>query len=267
MVSENINPVLFLAPLVPIIFSFVLIFYWRSRRSFRWRILLFTLVAYAVAIIAKTIIQLLTLPGVESRFGYVSAETGLYFGIQTSFLEVGIAYVVALYAFRSKVMVESDAEAYGLSLSFWENGVLLGILSLVSILGDYLMISGGGSLGQTVRTELLSVKPGYFATTNILLPSIGYSILERVSSLLAHFSWGFLTVVAVARKKPIYFLIALPMGLIDALVPFAGTMGIPLFETTVFALSVIFLVIAIIVRRKEHIPIRAPVREEALQGL
>lgn len=259
--SENINPVLFIESVVPIAFSFILIFYWRAKRSFRWTILFLALMAYALAIIIKYVIQIFTISTVESYFGYVSPGTGLYFGLQTSFLEVGLAYLFAVYAFRRKALVESDAEAYGLSLSFWENGILLGALSFVSLLSDYLIIGAGGGLGNLVRTELMNANPAYFAQTGVLLPSIGYSILERVSSLLGHFSWGYLTVIAAVRKKPVYFLVALPMGLMDALVPFAGRLGISTFELVVFSLSVLFLAIALIIGRREHVKSKPEVRK------
>lgn len=259
MPAENINPVYFLSPLAPIIFSFVLVFYWRAKRSFRWIVLVYALLAYGFAIMAKTIFQALTAAMVVQHFGSASVVTGLYYGLQTSFLEVGLAYGVARYAANRNVFSESDAEAYGISLSFWENGVLLGIFSLVSILSTYLAIAYGGSaLSQTVSSELMKAQPSLFNGTLEALPNIGFSILERTSSLLAHFAWGFLVVISVVRKKPVYFLVALPMGLLDALVPLAGTMGIPIFEATIFLLSVGFLAIALYVRKLEKVVITGP---------
>ncbi len=258
LAAENINPVYFLSPLAPIIFSFVLIFYWRARRSFRWVVLIYALLAYGFAIIAKSIFQALTAAYIIGSFGSASIITGLYYGLQTSFLEVGLAYIVARYALRREIFVESDAESYGLSLSFWENGVLLGIFSLVSILSTYLAIAyGGPAVSQTISNEIMKAQPSLFSSTISALPSIGFSILERTSSLLAHFAWGFLVIVSITRKKPVYFFTALPMGLMDALVPFAGTLGIPIFEATVFLLSLLFLSIALYVRKAEGVPGRA----------
>lgn len=267
MSAENINPVYFLSPLIPVIFSFALIFYWRAKRSFRWIVLIYALLAYSVAIIAKAVFQLLTATQVVNQFGTESVVTGLYYGLQTSFLEVGLAYVFARYAVNRKTLSESDAEAYGISLSFWENGVLLGIFSLISIVSTYLAIAYGGPLvSQTVSSELLSTQPALFKGTLEALPSVGFSILERTSSLLAHFAWGFLVVISIVRKKPVYFIIALPMGLIDAFVPFVGILGIPLFEGIIFLLSLGFLAIALYVRKIEKVVVRRPGEASEKQG-
>jgi hypothetical protein len=50
---------------------------------------------------------------------------GLYYGLQTVFLEVGLAYVLAVYGVRRRGLKSSDGVGYGLSLAFWENGVLI----------------------------------------------------------------------------------------------------------------------------------------------
>lgn len=216
---------------------------------------MYALLAYVGAIIIKVIFQAFTATSVISYFGYTSVATGLYYGIQTSVLEVGLAYVVANYARRKKMFVYSDAEGYGLSLSFWENAALLGFLPLISLLSSYLSIAyGGADLSSVVRDTLLESKPSLFSGTVAALPSIGLSILERVSSLLAHFSWGFLVLVSAFTGKRVYLAIALPMGLIDALVPFASTIGLVRFEVILFLITLVFLAITLIVRRKEKVP-------------
>ena len=58
-----------------------------------------------------------------------------------------------------------------------------------------------------------------------------------------------MTLSAVVLKKKKLLYIAIPMGLIDALVPFEPLMGIDLFEGVVFAFSVFFLFIAIHYRK------------------
>lgn len=257
MPTENINAVYFLSPVIPVVVGFFLIFYWKAKRSFRWVILAYALLAYAGAIIIKAIFQSFTASYVIDTFGSVSVATGLYYGLQTSILEVGLAYVVARYAIGSKKMVESDAEAYGLSLSFWENVVLLGIISLFSLLSTYLTIAyGPAGIASTVRDELLKTSPALFSGTLPALKSVGLSVMERTSSLLAHFSWGFLVVVAVSRRKIIYLLLALPMGLIDALVPYASTIGVAKFEFILFGITVVFLIITIIVMKREKVAFR-----------
>lgn len=262
MSAENFNPVYLLSPLGPLIFSFVLVFYWRARRSFRWVVLLYALLAYGLAIIVKTILQDFTAYSVVQHFGSVSVVTGLYYGLQTSIFEVGLAYLVAGYAMKRDIFREGDAEAYGLSLSFWENGVLLGLFSFISFLSSYMAIAyGGQGISDTLSSELLKSQPSLFYGTFEALPLVGLSILERVSSLLAHFSWGFLVLVAASRKKVVYFLIAFPMGLIDGLVPFATSIGIVWFELIIFALSLIFLAVALYVKKRENVETGPAIKE------
>ena len=251
MAVENINPVFFLSPLIPVIFSFALIFYWKYHRNFRWMILFYALAAYAGAIFIKSVFQFATARPFVDFFGYTSIPTGLYYGLQTSFLEVGLAYVVIRHAIRSRGYDSSYAGGYGISLSFWENGVLLGLYPLLNLALSYAIIAtNAGSLGQVISETLRNNQPGLFASTIQALPSIGLSGLERSSSLLAHYSWGVLVFLSVTMNKPSYFLIAFPMGLLDAFVPFVSVFGIYLFELLIFALSVIFLVITIFVQRK-----------------
>jgi hypothetical protein len=47
--------------------------------------------------------------------------------------EVCLAYLVAWYVVSHGMLERKDAEAYGAGLAFWENAVLLGILSLISL--------------------------------------------------------------------------------------------------------------------------------------
>ena len=71
----------------------------------------------------------------------------------------------------------------------------------------------------------------------------------RGLSLLLHFSWGYLCVVAAVTRKKKYFYLALPMGLIDALVPFSGTIGLVKYELLIFGLGVLTVVVAIAATR------------------
>lgn len=246
MTVANFNPVFFLSPLIPVVFSFALLFYWRARRVFRWPVLAYALLAYAVAILLKVVIQIPTYSWMLSHFGATSIAVALYFGLQTSFLEVGLAYAVAWFAISRKSMGIQDAEAYGISLSFWENGILLGLISFVSLLSDYLIIAYEPGIGSVVSSALMSSQPSLFEpTTASTLFTIGLGGLERTTSLLAHFSWGVLAVIAASRKKPIYFAMALPMGVIDALVPYATVIGLAAFELIIFVLGVVFLAVAL----------------------
>ncbi|HVB95497.1 MAG TPA: hypothetical protein VND41_02710 [Nitrososphaerales archaeon] len=114
---QSIDPVYFLTPMVAISFGFGLVAYWRRRRrrltSF---VLVFSLVAYFGAILAKAVFQYLTY---RSPFFPTSAgnpfQLGAYFGLQTVFFEVGGAYIVARYAFSHGMLRANDAEEYARS--------------------------------------------------------------------------------------------------------------------------------------------------------
>ena len=64
-----------------------------------------------------------------------------------------------------------------------------------------------------------------------------------------HFSWGYLCVVAAVTRKKKYFYLALPMGLVDALVPFSGTIGLVKSELLIFGLGVFTVVVAMVATR------------------
>ena len=65
-----------------------------------------------------------------------------------------------------------------------------------------------------------------------------------------HFSWGYLSVLAAVYKKKFFLAVALPMGLVDFLAPFASTMGVPVFEGVLFLLSLLCLTVALRVTSK-----------------
>ena len=65
--------------------------------------------------------------------------------------------------------------------------------------------------------------------------------------MIFHFSWGLLCVFAAYYKRKKYLFIALPMGLLDFLVPFEPRFGVPLFEATIFGLALIALGVTLLV--------------------
>lgn len=141
-------------------------------------------------------------------------------------------------------MNANNAGAYGIGLAFWENGVLLGILPLISVIATYVLLSTGGSTASLVYNSISTANPGLFNQVNVALPTILFGILERVSSIIMHYSWGLLCVVAAVYKKRRYLFIALPMGLVDFLVPFSSSMPLYIFESLVFLIAVISLAAA-----------------------
>jgi len=232
--------------------------YWRLRRRLAGVILLLTLIAYAGAIVGKEVVQYYTADTVVADFGSVSWETGIYFGVQTSLLEVGLAYLVAVYAARRKLVSPADAEGYGVALGFWENAILLGSLTLLNLAVTYLLIAES-LLPQSVYQTLLTSEPSVFYPPDQLIVPITLATLERVSSFLAHFAWGYLCLMAVCYKKPRYLATALPMGLLDALVPFAPDFLAWEFELLIFALSAGFAIVARVVTRTDRMdPVAAP---------
>ena len=246
---NDFDPVVFLSPVLAIIASILLLLIIRKKSNLRAVVIVFALISYAAAIALKEIVQYFSLIFIYNHFGKMSILTGLYFGIQTSIFEVIGAYLIALLVARKALISERDADAYGGSLAFWENAVLLGALPLFSLLVDYFLIASGSALGSLVYSELKASDPGLFYSPLSVLPDVLLGALERLSSILAHYSWGFLTLSEVVLKKKKLLYIAIPMGLIDALVPFEPLMGIDLFEGVVFAFSVFFLFIAIHYRK------------------
>jgi hypothetical protein len=240
---ENIDPVLLIEPMAYVAISAGLVAYWRLRRRFKVIVLVFALGAYAGAIALKEVVQAFTAGAVISAFGSASWQNGLYLGAQTSVFEVGLAYLVARYAISRKRMEGADAEAYGVSLAFWENGILIGALTLFELAAVYLMIAEG-LIPASVYQTLVNSSPSLFYPPQQLAFPMALGVLERISSLLAHFAWGYLCVLAVWMRRRTYLAVALPMGLVDALVPFAQQVPLWAFEGLLFLISLGFFALA-----------------------
>ena len=207
-------------------------------------VLVYSLVAYSVAIALKYVVQIPTINAVTNYFGSVSVGLGIYYGFQTVFFEVGLAYFVAWYVISHGLLERKDAEAYGSALAFWENAVLLGIVSLINLTVYWSVLSSNTTLAQTVYSQLKANSPGLFASASEALRSVALGSVERVSSIMIHFAWGYLCFMAVILHKKRLFLIALPMGFVDFLVPFASSIGLVVFEAVVFTLAVLSVIVA-----------------------
>ena len=242
---QNIDPIYFLTPLVVIGFSVGLVLYWRVKKRLSAWVLLLSLVAYAGAILLKVVFQSVTFKPFEAAVGGNTAALGVYFGLQTVVFEVGGAFLIAWYAFSRGKIRADEAGGYGIGLAFWENGVLLGGSLLLDYVLYFVVLSGGGSMAQQLYTTLVADSPALFYSPSAALPLVGYAVLERVSSLFIHFSWGLLCVLAVAFRRKLFLWLALPMGLVDFLAPLAGDIGLPAFEGIVFALSCLSLAVAL----------------------
>ncbi len=238
---QNINLLLMLQPLIVIAFSVAIMVYWHRKRRFHANIWLYTLIAYGAAIALKYAIQIPTISAVAALGN--PFVLGAYYGVQTVFLEVGLAYVVAYYAFKSGKIDRKDAEAYGSGLAFWENVGLISILGLANLVAYYYILSGTGAVADLTYNQLITSAPSLFSSNSEALGLVAIGTLERFSSALIHIAWGYLCVMAVIHRNKKLFLIALPMGMVDFLVPFAGA-NILVFEGVVFALAALSVFVA-----------------------
>ena len=225
--------------------------YWHRKRRFHTTVFLYSLVAYGSAIALKYAVQLPTIGAVTSYFGAHSLGLGLYYGLQTVFFEVGFAFLVACFATSRCKLEKKDAEAYGSGLAFWENAVLLGILPLINLISYYSILSTNTSLAQTLFDQLNTAAPGLFAPATEALSSVALGVMERISSILVHMAWGYLCFLAAYLNKRRLLLIAMPMGFIDFLVPFAQN-AIVAFEAVFFTLSVFCIIAAWYFSRNLH---------------
>jgi hypothetical protein len=245
---QNIDILYVIQPVVVIVIASLLMLYWYLRRRFNVAVFVYSLIAYAVAIALKYAVQIPTVDAVTSFFGEASVGLGFYYGLQTVFFEVGLAFLVAWFAVKRGALEKKDAEAYGSGLAFWENAVLLGALSLINLISYYSILSSNTPLAQTLYNQLNTNAPGLFAPASEALRSVALGIVERISSILIHLAWGYLCFMAAYYHRRRLFLIALPMGFIDFLVPFAQN-AIVIFEAGIFALSLISLLTAWYVTR------------------
>jgi len=234
---QNIDALYFLQPILTIAFSAGLVIYWSRKRSFTRAALVLSLLAYAGAIAAKIILQTLIYSGFVSRVGNNPVALGAYFGVQTVFFEVGAAYLVAVWAVSRGKLNPRDAESYGIGLAFWENAGYVGILGTLTLLSIYVALAIGGPTAEEVYSSLVAARPDLFYPATQALTLVGYALLERVSSLLFHFSWGYLCLLAACTARKRYLLLALPMALVDFSVPFAGILGTVAFEVLIFVLG------------------------------
>jgi hypothetical protein len=113
-----------------------------------------------------------------------------------------------------------------------------------------------------VYNQLSTSAPSLFASNTEALGLVGIGVWERISSLLVHVAWGYLCVMAVIYRKKVLFAIALPMGLIDFLVPFASA-NVLLFEAVVFALAVVCVFVAWYAPKKLIKTVEAPPMQPA----
>lgn len=253
---NNIDPILFLQPVASLLIGAIPLVYMKLRyRTSLWASLLIaSAAAYFSAIAAKVVLQYLTVRPLTAMIGQ-GVPLAIYFGVQTSIFEVGLAYLMIRYTSRKTKLDPRDGEFYGLGLAFWENGVYLGALSLINLLSIYLILQSNSALAEQTYKILMSTNPALFELPGKLLVPVAVSAVERISSLLAHFSWGTLVTLAVLTKRIRYLLYALPMGLVDtfaALYQF-HMLGLLPTEAVVFVWSLACLIITLVALRSSYI--------------
>ena len=242
---QNIDLLFIIEPAIVIAFSVGTVLYWHRKHGFGRAVLGFSLLAYGGAIGLKVILQYLTAPLFLAASHASLWLLGLYIGLQTVVFEVGGAFLVVRFAISRGKMKQRDAGAYGLGLAFWENAVLLGVIALLSAISYFIVISQGGQAAESMYMLLSTTQPQLFYPPQSALPLVGWGLLERVSSLMVHLSWGYLCVTAAAQHKREVLFLALPMGFVDFLVPFVQILTVPLFEIIVFMLTSICVFVAV----------------------
>jgi hypothetical protein len=198
---QNIDILFILQPVIVIIIASALMVYWYHKRRFHLSVFLYSFIAYAVAIALKYAVQIPTINTVIDYFGAHSVGLGVYYGLQTVFFEVGLAYLIAWYAVSHAKLEKKDAEGYGSGLAFWENAAFLGILSLINLVSYYFILSTNTPLAQTLYNQLNTNAPDLFAPASQALGSVAIGTVERISSILFHFAWGYLCVMAAVYNK------------------------------------------------------------------
>ncbi|MDE1871702.1 MAG: YhfC family intramembrane metalloprotease [Candidatus Micrarchaeota archaeon] len=241
--AVNIDLAYLMQPLVITIASLLLVIYCYYKRTLTKWVFLYSFIAYFLAIAVKAVFQHFTIPLLAST-GNLYYE-GLYFGLQTVILEIGLAYVFAKYAISKKQMSMKNASGYGIGLAFWENGVLLGIISMLNILVIYSTIASGGPASAALYNGLLQTQPGLFLPASRAFVIIALGTLERASSFILHFAWGYIVLLAAFYRKRMYLAVALPMGLVDFIVVFVNVIGTVKFELILFGIAMASLAIAL----------------------
>ena len=90
---------------------------------------------------------------------------------------------------------------------------------------------------------------GLLDPAGLALGLVSLGIMERISSILLHSAWGYLCFVAALSHKVRFLLVALPMGFVDFLVPFAPALNLPVYEAIVMAIAVLSVFLAWFVTR------------------
>ncbi len=218
-----VNPTQYIAPVASIIIGIVPVIYLRKDG------MLFAIAAaaYFIAIVCKIVVE-----GVFSGFfGERSLATYIAYGCLTAVFEIGLAYaLVHLYSGSYRPW---KGWAYGSYLAFFENSILVGGLSLFTLLiVNVAVIPGTGTDAYAANAIPIDIP----------------SAFERLTSFIAHAAWGYFAFYAALQKKPLMVLPAVPLAFIDSIAAWwdlTHAISYPLLVAILFAFVVVVTVLAL----------------------
>jgi uncharacterized membrane protein YhfC len=197
---------------------------------------------------------LASLDAVLGRTGYISAGS-IYIGLLTGVFEIGITLV---FAFLIKEMYQSYQKGISIGIGA---GVLEALLIGLSQIGYFVMISSGQVQADPSLVTVAATTPVWWLTGPV----------ERLIVILCHTSSRALTLLAVAKKRYIYFWTGfLMMTVIDAIAGYAhlagllGKISVWWIELTLLPFAIIS--IPLILWCIDHWPHRSDTVQSATRG-
>lgn len=186
-------------PLISFFIGLIPILIFRPRLS----IFVLGLIAYFTAIGLKYLVQYVILP-YQHVLDLPAYIVGTYFGAQTAVFEVGLAF---LFIYIYKKVEIKDAMSYGVTLAFAENGIMVGIVSLISGIINMALLPYYPPLMRSLVLSEASIPYIYDL----------YHTMDRISSFLLHTAWGSSAVLYYITKEKLYLLVFIAGFLADFL--------------------------------------------------
>ncbi|RLI97226.1 MAG: hypothetical protein DRO99_03300 [Candidatus Aenigmatarchaeota archaeon] len=239
-----INPLLMTSGIGMILIGIVSIAYWKRRTGVKWKVFLFGMLIWAVAITAKSVMDItVTVPLQEAMLAYggitgILAGMGLYVGIRTGLLESGLSYIGVKKS--SLKMGFDDAMAFGIGFGAIEC-IIIGAGSFANILIFILM-------PETLATFPLDVRQVIIEQLSMSTLFVVPAIAERVFTVLIHAFTSVLAIYALNSGKPGYLWYsvgfkALVDGMIPAMVffmkPGTSILGAFVIEVPIMVLAIV----------------------------
>ncbi len=161
--------------------------------------------AYFTAIAAKVAIE----TAFRGFFSSAGIATFVAYGVLTCVFEGGLAFAFISIFRQTAVSDVRSGLFYGLSLSFWENTVLMGFLvSPFNIINLAILPFLPASL----------LPPGAAAIFAInYMPLLLPHVFDRITSATVHVMFGFMTYASVRSSDLRRLLLVMPLGMIDSI--------------------------------------------------